>query len=354
MFNSPILDLAIALSFTYFILGLVVSVIHEFIYSVLSSKRGKFLKRAIQNLFFDDEWKKLSAKILDSEYIVALKENENREPSYIPAKNFALALIEQFRTHDSSLDMNHIRLILTNNTKAQTKGISDSFRNILLGFYERSKGDLQVFQKHIETFYNDAMDRAAGVYVRSTKKALLVISIIIAVALNADTINIAKKLWSDQGALKLTADNINKTIKEFNETNKANIDLKDIKFDGEKLIIVKKDSSVMKNNDSIHVINTVKEVNNTVIYLQNAGVPIGWTKENIPQIQKGFCKNLWNWITKLFGIFLSAIALSLGAPFWFDLLNKIVNLRATGKKTDNDKKDKNNTSADLTVKAVGQ
>ena len=35
---------------------------------------------------------------------------------------------------------------------------------------------------------------------------------------------------------------------------------------------------------------------------------------------------------KLAGLLVTAGALSLGAPFWFDLLNKLVNLRAAGKK----------------------
>jgi hypothetical protein len=33
---------------------------------------------------------------------------------------------------------------------------------------------------------------------------------------------------------------------------------------------------------------------------------------------------------KVVGLLLTAAALTLGAPFWFDLLNKFVNVRATG------------------------
>jgi hypothetical protein len=35
--------------------------------------------------------------------------------------------------------------------------------------------------------------------------------------------------------------------------------------------------------------------------------------------------------TKILGILLTAIAASLGAPFWFDLLNRFVSIRSTGK-----------------------
>jgi hypothetical protein len=36
------------------------------------------------------------------------------------------------------------------------------------------------------------------------------------------------------------------------------------------------------------------------------------------------------WLLKFLGILLTAVASSQGAPFWFDLLKKIVNVRLTG------------------------
>ncbi len=38
------------------------------------------------------------------------------------------------------------------------------------------------------------------------------------------------------------------------------------------------------------------------------------------------------WVFNFAGWLLMAIAVSLGAPFWFDLLNKLVNLRMAGVK----------------------
>lgn len=351
MFNSPILDLAITLSFTYFILGIIVSTVHEFIYSVLFSKRGKFLKRAIENLFFDEDWKKLSTKIFQNEHIQALKKRVDSNPSYIPAKNFSLALIEQFRNHDSVIDMNYIREVLTNKTKAQITGIDGSVRKVLLGLFERAQGDLQTFQQQIENFYDDAMNRAADIYVRSTKKALLMISLIIAGALNVDTFNIAEKLWSDPNTLKHTADNIGNTINEFNATYGTNVNYGDIKIHGDSLIIESKDSSSSINTiDSIPIGHTVKDVKSTIVYIKKAGIPLGWSKENYPK--DCLCKDFWSWVFKIFGILLTAIALSLGAPFWFDLLNKFVNLRGNSKKNEDSQKDnKSNSSAE--IKPVG-
>src|SRR5262249_4522387 len=38
------------------------------------------------------------------------------------------------------------------------------------------------------------------------------------------------------------------------------------------------------------------------------------------------------WAIKLLGLLATALAVSLGAPFWFDLLNKLVSLRGAGKR----------------------
>ena len=58
--------------------------------------------------------------------------------------------------------------------------------------------------------------------------------------------------------------------------------------------------------------------------MKKIGMPIGWNRAVWPG---------WDWflILHVFGIVLVAVAASFGAPFWFDLLNRLVNLRAAGK-----------------------
>jgi hypothetical protein len=51
--------------------------------------------------------------------------------------------------------------------------------------------------------------------------------------------------------------------------------------------------------------------------------------------------SLPSWLAKILGILFTTIAVSLGAPFWFDVLNKFVNLRSAG-----DRPDKENKKAD--------
>jgi len=60
--------------------------------------------------------------------------------------------------------------------------------------------------------------------------------------------------------------------------------------------------------------------------------PIGWAtdKDDTNYSVRGFPAKPSEWLLKLFGILISAVAVAMGAPFWFDLLNNFGNLRLTG------------------------
>jgi hypothetical protein len=55
-------------------------------------------------------------------------------------------------------------------------------------------------------------------------------------------------------------------------------------------------------------------------------LPIGW--QDFPdELTSGSFVTL---VVKLVGLILTSLAVSLGAPFWFDLLSKFMNVRGTG------------------------
>jgi hypothetical protein len=60
---------------------------------------------------------------------------------------------------------------------------------------------------------------------------------------------------------------------------------------------------------------------------QEFGIPLFPTNKCITPPQSN---NLTNIGLKLIGILITAFAARLGAPFWFDILKKAVNLRGTG------------------------
>jgi hypothetical protein len=67
-------------------------------------------------------------------------------------------------------------------------------------------------------------------------------------------------------------------------------------------------------------------VNQTVSAI---GLPLGW-KLKLGTGQQDIPNETRLILSKLVGLLLTAAALSLGAPFWFDLLSKFVRVRGTG------------------------
>ena len=63
--------------------------------------------------------------------------------------------------------------------------------------------------------------------------------------------------------------------------------------------------------------------------IEAIGLPIGWNNED-PRTRWSWPNEGAFWL-KLLGWLLTAFAISLGAPFWFDMLNKVMNIRASVK-----------------------
>jgi hypothetical protein len=57
-------------------------------------------------------------------------------------------------------------------------------------------------------------------------------------------------------------------------------------------------------------------------------LPLGWGPENRS------APSVLGVLEKIAGILLTAAALMLGAPFWFDVLGKVARLRSSGKRAD--------------------
>ena len=54
-------------------------------------------------------------------------------------------------------------------------------------------------------------------------------------------------------------------------------------------------------------------------------LPLGWGHSESP-------KDSLAWAVKAIGIVFTGLALAFGAPFWFDVLSKLVQLRSSGRK----------------------
>ena len=154
-----------------------------------------------------------------------------------------------------------------------------------------SHSDIDRFKQKLISWYNEMMERANGWYIKQTRFLLFLIGFVIAVCLNVDAVYIAQKLANDKTAR-------DKMI-EFAGQIKSNAALQ---------------GSLKDNSDSA-LTTAFKNVNNN---LTEANTIIGR-----PPFQHFECTAILGWL-------ITALAVSLGAPFWFDLLGKIMAIRQSG------------------------
>jgi hypothetical protein len=168
---------------------------------------------------------------------------------------------------------------------------------------EEAKSDLGKLQEGIEVWFNNAMDRVAGWYKRRTQVIVFVIAVLVTSVANADTIQIAKTLANDAAlreALVAQAQELAKNPPPVSQGSGAE----------------------QQTNTPAGATAGAAIIKENAATLQNLGLKLGWQDESRAQI---------DWVNKIFGLLLTALAVSMGAPFWFDMLNKIVSVRATGK-----------------------
>jgi hypothetical protein len=169
-----------------------------------------------------------------------------------------------------------------------------------------SESGINVLRQEIENSFNSSMERATGVYKRNSKGVALLIGLVIAITANADALHMVSRLSTDS-ALRNTIVN-----------NAGQI--------------------VIRNQENLKYVDIGTLRSQTEEALSDISLPIGWTQANIKQ-QIGFVPSPNTGITPFFrfvraipGWIISGIAIAMGAPFWFDLISKITNVRNTGKK----------------------
>src|SRR4051812_39062997 len=89
MFGSEILDVAIGMIFVYLLLSLICSAVNEMIEAQMKN-RARDLEKGIRNLLTDTN---LADKLYEHPLIKGLYIDKKGKPSYIPARTFALTLL---------------------------------------------------------------------------------------------------------------------------------------------------------------------------------------------------------------------------------------------------------------------
>lgn len=384
MFGSSVLETAIGLIFVFLLVSMLVTIVNEMLAAILSS-RARCLGRGLAWLIGADWMQQIYAHPLISG--AAAKEPPSlfkRGPAYIPSRAFANVLMsiaqhdrtavaissralralvdtamrtgvgsaaftlqlqaaasrEQRQAQEQEQDrldpaiaadlLRHLG-VADQQTPQQTCAATLRFidrmpalylrqtlealpvgdlRTALLTLFDDAHNDLEKMKENIEVWFNSGMDRVNGWYKRRTQVVVAILSLGMAVALNVDTLLIVRHLQTWSGARDAIVMQATRFVHDVPApvANPTPTPTPDRRF------------------------RTVQE------NLATTALPLGWVvggsqaqQDNgqaLPQSWLAFRALL---LQHGLGWILTALAASLGAPFWFDMLNRVVAIRATGK-----------------------
>jgi hypothetical protein len=373
MFGSNTLEVAIGIVFVYLLLSLFCTAVNESIAATIQ-QRGKNLKAGLQNLLNDPDFTGLAQQLYSHGLVCGVSKDAtnpakpNRLPSYLSPTSFSLALLDILGSRGAASDANGIvdqrqailnhaqndlnanptdlvlkkeldtaqmalneaktkaALLTVQNSAEQTLAIGRSLaalhpdpmgnirkaiqslpaghtkesllvlldktdREIALVPKEIAIGERQIeaMRENLEHWFNDAMDRVAGWYKRWTQLISFFVAALVVVIGNVDTIKLADRLIRDN-ALRAS--------------------------------VVTAATGAVQHPEATK--NVLDEAN-------KLGLPVGWSIDPEKLKTGSLLQEPFGLVAKAFGLFISILAISMGAPFWFDTLSKFVNIRSAGK-----------------------
>lgn len=312
MFNSGILDVVIGLTFVFILVSTICSAIREGIESWLKT-RATYLEYAIRELLSDRSGQGLAKSFFDHPRIHALFQGDYTSrssekpslfvrgrnlPSYISSKSFAAAIIDlAARGPDKNAQLDSTPLTFDALRANLGKLQNPQVERALVSALDSAQNDLNKVRESLEAWYDDAMDRVSGWYKRSTQSIIFVVAVVVVGGLNINTITIADCLYRNQAVREAAVAAASSQPGEMG-------------YDG-----------ALKAFDTLRL-------------------PIGWDggwgspRSTVERARTGTHAAFEWWndaIAPVLGLLITAFAATLGAPFWFDVLNKVMVIRATVK-----------------------
>ncbi len=300
MFGIEVLEIVIGLIFVYLLLSLLATTLNELVMQWLYS-RGKNLYIALQTML-DDEADVLCERFFGHALIQKLrKRGQGRFPSYISQAYFAKVIIELLSQHDP-ITMDSIRAGVQQLPTGQT-------REVLSAFVRDAEESLEQFKQDLELWYQEMMNQATGWYKTRVQYALFGIGLLISILFNADTFQVAQKLSIDPEARREIIAQAYAYI-EREEGRRSNR------------------TQTTATIDSLE--QQVRQLIDEEFTMASTALGIGWAQAPPVNLRS---LAWWKYAGQSFlGWVVTAFAITLGAPFWFDLLKKIMSIRAAAKK----------------------
>lgn len=229
------------------------------------------------------------------------------------------------------------------NLATQNPTLSRTLNNLMssaLNYADQAQDVIAAYRTNVETWFNDVMDRLGGVYKRRAQWVAFLLGLALALVFNVDSVTVINELYREptlRAAMVARAEHLDE---------------------------IPSPEQAPELTESLQKLQTDLEM---------LGLPVGWTIAlgteplcaDLTQDQGGLAIPLGRvqgteeatyrcliaagvaqdvpgnlallWTSKVTGWLLSGAMAAQGAPFWFDMLNKLVNVRSSGKNPSEEK-----------------
>jgi hypothetical protein len=268
MLGSTVLEVAIGLTFCYGTVALIVSTLQEALAAAFRL-RANTLLAGVKSMLNDPRFDGLARAVY-------------QHPLVNPHADGTQPSERDMRTRPSYIEPAHFAIALVDSLWkvpgdfAQLGNAIETIpdaqvRQVMRGLYGRAR-DLQQFQDMLAGWFDNAMARMSGAYKRRQMLISLLLALLLAILFNIDSIHLFRTLWQ-QPAL------------------------------------------------AAHLHDAPGALDPAVFDAMMA-LPIGWTRFP-PVANADFALQVAGWIV-------TASTALFGAPFWFDLMQRVVRMRSTG------------------------
>jgi hypothetical protein len=236
----------------------------------------------------------------------------------------------------------------------------------VLSLWKDSYGDIVKFKLHLEAWFDRTMEQCTEWYKRKIQIVLLVLGFMLAWFFNADTFTIISKLSTDRDAREKIVTLASAYMNSHPLAPKDPVlSVPSEKLDSLNDVKQKLEQDIVNANTILGIggwlpdtvsVSTNSKTGEKIYSPLIDPLSLSCGDQEKSSGKLGFCTcDKWWYFFRLFyhhffGFLITAIAISLGAPFWFDLLNKLMKLRTSQKEGTNS----TNTTAGATVSPLNR
>jgi hypothetical protein len=332
---DAILEVAIGLVMMWLILSVATMEIQNWLTQMMNV-RAKFLEESLLEMFKGEQ--SLVDQFYNHPAIKELYQKDRKgnvkKPTWIPDETFsrvAMELLVAASKQKASATPGAVSFGAMADGVQQVKDMNPELEELMDHLFpglnqtnavsfgvEDIQDKLKQYQENVETWFDHNMGKLSGWYKENAMRMAFLIGLGLAIAFNVDTINITDRLWREP------------TIRQ----------------------------ALVAQADTYELEEGTANISQVPGYFDSLAMPLGWT--SVPAADDSACKqfvtftsdgnvayqagnecrvlaniprynDIWGWILKVLGFALSAFAARQGAPFWFDMLRRLVSLRNAAK-----------------------